>query len=470
VIFEQVKSLAAEVEGEVGKDADLLAEVTNLAEAPVALRGDFDSAYLELPSVVLISVMKKHQRYFPVQKKPLEAEKRKQLLPYFIALRNGDGVGLERVIAGNEHVIRARFADAAFFIQEDLKKPLDAYLPNLHTMTFQVELGSMFDKAVRIQKLAKDLSINLQLNAEESKVAERAAELCKADLATNMVVEMTALQGFMGSYYARKSGEPQGVAKAIFEHYLPRSANDAIPSTKPGLVVGIADRLDTLMGLFSVGLALTGAKDPYAQRRAALGLVQTLLAWEIDFDLTSGLNLAAQYLPQEIDATRKEACLSFIIERMRHLFLELGFRYDVIDAVLAAQGENPYRASKAIRELSEWVQRSDWHNILPAYSRCVRITRHLEETFEVSPNNLVEKAENDLFIALRNAEATSRKPGSVDDFLNTFMPLIAVINIFFDDVLVMTDETDLRENRLGMLQRISRLAEGVVEMSKLEGF
>ncbi|MFU8770886.1 MAG: glycine--tRNA ligase subunit beta, partial [Anaerolineales bacterium] len=318
--------------------------------------------------------------------------------------------------------------------------------------------------------LAKDLSINLQLNAEESKVAERAAELCKADLATNMVVEMTALQGFMGSYYARKSGEPQGVAKAIFEHYLPRSANDAIPSTKPGLVVGIADRLDTLMGLFSVGLAPTGAKDPYAQRRAALGLVQTLLAWETDLDLISGLNLAAQYLPQEVDSASKEACLSFIIERMRHLFLELGFRYDVIDAVLAAQGENPFRASKAIRELSEWVQRSDWHNILPAYSRCVRITRHLEETFEVSPNNLVEKAENDLFIALRNAEATSRKPGSVDDFLNTFMPLIAVINIFFDDVLVMIDETDLRENRLGMLQRISRLAEGVVEMSKLEGF
>jgi glycyl-tRNA synthetase len=469
-ILEQVKGLAAEVGGILDDDPDLLAEVTNLIESPLALRAAYDSSFLELPSEVLISVMKKHQRYFPVHTIPGEAGEGGGLLPYFIAVRNGDGLGLDGVIAGNELVIRARFADAAFFVNEDLKKPLEFYLPKLHTMTFQIELGSMLDKAKRIKKIVQVLADELQLNVEESTVAERTAELCKADLATNMVVEMTALQGFMGSYYAIRSGEPENVAKAIYEHYLPRFANDAIPSTKPGLVVGVADRLDTLMGLFAVGLAPTGAKDPYAQRRAALGLVQNLIAWELDFDISNGLNLASLNLPLEVSESSKESCLRFIIERMRNLFLEQGYRYDVVDAVLTAQGERPYRALQAIKELSAWVQRQDWGDILPAYSRCVRITRDLQETYEVQPGYLQEKAEKDLFSALQDAEGKPQAMGSVDDFLNAFTPLIPAINNFFDEVLVMIEDDNLRENRLGILQRISHLAKGVADMSKLEGF
>jgi glycyl-tRNA synthetase len=469
-ILEQAKSLVGEVAGSLDDDPDLLAEVTNLVEAPVALRGAYDAAYLELPSEVLISVMKKHQRYFPVKTKSKEIGKGKYLLPYFIAIRNGDGYGLERVVAGNEHVIRARFADAAFFIKEDLKNPLEFYLAKLHTMTFQVQLGSMLDTTRRIQKLVQDLAVRLQLNPEDTQVAGRAAELCKADLATNMVVEMTTLQGFMGSYYALKSGESEEVAKAIYEHYQPRFANDALPTTIAGLLVGIADRLDTLMGLFSVGLAPSGAKDPYAQRRAALGLVQNLIAWKLDFDLNFGLILACEYLPLAVNESSKEACLRFIIERMRRLFLDQGLRYDVVDAVLAAQGESPYRASKAIEELSQWVDRPNWHEILPAYSRCVRITRDVQETFAVSEKYLQEKAEKYLFSALQDAEGKPRAPGSVDDFLNAFIALIPAINNFFDEVLVMSEDVTLRENRLGILQRISRLAAGVADMSKLEGF
>jgi len=469
-IQNQLKSLASEIGGEVDDDPDLLVEVTNLVESPVALRGSFDPSYLALPSEVLTSVMKKHQRYFPVQSDSEKDKEDGSLLPYFIAIRNGDGFGLDRVIAGNEHVIRARFADAAFFIKEDLKHPLESYLSKLDTMTFQVDLGSMLDKSRRIQKLVGNLVTEVQLDKEEARLAFRAAELCKADLATNMVVEMTSLQGFMGSYYARHAGEPEGVSRAIYEHYLPRYASDAIPATKPGLVVGLADRLDTLMGLFSVGLAPTGAKDPYAQRRAALGVVQNLIAWELDINLLSGLDFAAVYLPIEVSDESKMACLKFILERMRHLFLEQGFRYDVVDAVLTAQGERPFRASKAIKELSKWVQRTDWNTILPAYSRCVRITRHLDQNYLVSSKYLFEEAERDLYAALKTAEDTPRRPGSVSDFLNSFTPLIPVINRFFDEVLVMTDDEQLRENRLGILQRISKLAEGAADLSKLEGF
>lgn len=466
----QVNVLAAEVGGSPDDDPNLLSEVTNLVESPRALRGTFEAAYLDLPSEVLISVMKKHQRYFPVKSNADGAETMQSLLPYFIAIRNGNGEGMDQVVSGNEHVIRARFADAAFFIKEDLKRPLEDYLPKLNTMVFQVDLGSMLDKSKRIQSLVKDLAVQLRFEEEETQAAYRAAELCKADLATNMVVEMTSLQGFMGSYYARHSGEAEGVAKAIYEHYLPRYANDGYPTTKPGLILSLADRLDTLIGLFSVGLAPTGTKDPYAQRRTALGLVQNLIVWKLDFDLVSGLNAAVTNLPGGVSDESKQACLKFIIERMRHLFLDQGSRYDVVDAVLASQGEQPYTASIAVQELSDWVQRDDWNSILPAYSRCVRITRHIEEMYEVKQEYLKEPAERDLYVALVAAEATLREPGSVNDFLNVFTPMIPFINTFFDEVLVMTEEVNLKENRLGILQRISGLADGVADLSKLEGF
>ena len=212
-------------------------------------------------------------------------------------MRNGDSLGLDVVVEGNEHVIRARFADANFFVREDIKQPLEAYLPRLATLTFQVKLGSMLDKTHRIEKLVDDLIPWVGLDEEEAAAARRVAVLCKADLATKMVVEMTSLQGMMGRYYAFNSGEPEAVSLAIFEHYLPRYTGDILPRTRPGLVVGLADRLDTLAGLFAVGLAPSGNKDPFAQRRAALGLVQNLIAWELDFELGPAIKAAASHLP-----------------------------------------------------------------------------------------------------------------------------------------------------------------------------
>ncbi|GAH88252.1 unnamed protein product, partial [marine sediment metagenome] len=245
------------------------------------------------------------------------------------------------------------------------------YLPQLDTLMFQKDLGSVLDKTQRIRELVADLAPQLGMNAEQVLVGQRAAELCKADLVTQMVVEMTSLQGTMGRYYALNSGEPSPVADAIFEHYLPRSAGDQAPKSLPGLAVGLADRLDSLAGLFAVGLAPSGTKDPFGQRRAALGVVGNLMEWRQDFDLREALQAAATRLPRELTLEDLENCLTFIVERQRNLLLELGEPFDVIDAVLSAQGHNPYRASQAVAALSVWVKKPDWDTILPAYARCV---------------------------------------------------------------------------------------------------
>jgi glycyl-tRNA synthetase len=463
-VEEQINTIAFEASGEIHPDPDLLTEVTNLVEAPTALRGDFNPRHLELPREVLIAVMKKHQRYFPIHKGD-------ELLPHFVIVANKPaGTPLEAIKLGNEDVVRARFADAAYFVKEDLKKPLEDFIPVLEKLTFQTDLGSMLDKTQRIGHLVGVLAPMFNLSPEETFTAARAAKLCKADLATQMVVEMTSLQGVIGRDYALASGEPPVIANAIFEHYQPRSAGDAAPKGKPGLVVGLADRLDSLAGLFSAGLAPTGNKDPFAQRRAALGLVGNLITWDLDFDLRPALAAAAENLPIVASPESQAECLKFIIERLRNVLLDEGYRYDIVDAVVAGQGYNPAKAAQAAKELTAWVAREDWDTILPAYSRCVRITRPLGEQFEVTSNAFVEPATKALFAALEKAEAADRATGSVDDFLNAFTPMIPPIDKFFDEVLVMADDKGVRENRLSLLQRIAALADGVADMSKLEGF
>jgi len=314
------------------------------------------------------------------------------------------------------------------------------------------------------------LAPQIGLDSEQVRIGQRAAQLCKADLVTHMVVEMTSLQGIMGRYYALRSGELESVDDAIFDHYLPRFAGDLAPESLPGLAVGLADRLDTLAGLFAVGLAPTGTKDPFGQRRAALGVVGNLVDRGLDIDLRAALQAAGKRLPCEMSQASRVECLNFIIERQRNLLLEAAERYDMVDAVLSAQGHNPNRATHAVKALKVWIERSDWREILPAYARCVRITRDLTEIYEVDEKKFEESAERTLYRSLLTAESESRHPGSVDDFLNAFIPLIPDINKFFDQVLVMVDEAGLRQNRLGVLQRIAALADGVVDMSRLEGF
>ncbi|HTX92090.1 MAG TPA: glycine--tRNA ligase subunit beta [Anaerolineales bacterium] len=453
----EVKKLAASVNGEAVMPPELLAEVANLVELPTPLLGSFEAQFLELPQDVLISVMKKHQRYFPIRKDG-------KLLANFVIVRNGDAEQLDLVREGNEHVVRARFADANFFVREDLKHKLEDFRPRLGTLIFQKKLGSMLDKNERVEKLTGALIPMLGLAADEATYARRAAHLLKADLVTKMVVEMTSLQGIMGREYALRSGESAEVAEAIGEQYQP------VPKSKPGLAVALADRLDSLAGLFAAGLAPTGTKDPFGLRRAAIGVVQPLIEHEIDFDLGGAVKAAAALEPVPLSDEVRAQVLEFITGRLRVVLLDRGDRYDIVDAILAAQAGNPAGAGRAVKQLSAWVGRKDWNTLLPGYARCVRITRDQKEHFKVDPKSFVEEAEKKLFAALDATEKRDRQAGSVDDFLNAFVPMLPAVNEFFDKVLVMAEDKKVQQNRLGLLQRLAALADGVADMSKLEGF
>jgi len=468
MILKQADRLAAKAGGEASREPGLLEEVTDLVEAPHVLLGSFDPGSLALPREVLISVMRKHQRYFPVK----AGEK---LLPNFLTVCNGGGESDAPVREGNEHVLRARFADAAFFIREDHRRKLEEFRPRLATLAFQTKLGSMLDKCERIERLTEKLVPILGLDAGHAAAAVRAAHLCKADLATQMVVEMTSLQGVIGRYYAADSGESADAALAIYEHYLPRGADDAVPGSPAGTAVALADRLDSLTGLFAAGLAPTGTRDPFALRRAALGVIQILLARGISFDLRGVIRLAASLQPIPVPDAVQAQVMEFIAGRLRGVLTDEGFRYDVVEAALAAQASDPPAARRAAGELAGWVSRPDWPATLAAYARCVRITRDTKVTFAVDPERLTEPPERALWEACQkvSADVSSLKHSgslSVDSLLRAFVPHIPAISKFFDEVLVMTDDPSVRNNRLGMLQIIARLPDGLADLSKLEGF
>jgi glycyl-tRNA synthetase len=464
-ISAQVEALAASAGGRIPDDPDLLDEVTHLVERPTALLGQFEAEYLALPQEVLVTVMKKHQRYFPV----VQSESDK-LMPYFVAVRNGDDLHLDVVREGNEDVLRARFADAKFFYENDTRQSLESFLRRLDTLTFQEDLGSMLDKSRRLQRLVAKVGRALDLDQAELEVAERAAYLCKADLATQLVVELTSLQGLMGCEYARLSGEGEAVATAIFEHYLPRTANDILPETQAGLALGLASRLDSLVGLFAVGLAPTGSADPYHLRRDALGVVQCLIAGECPVSLRPLLIEAAALMPVPVPEEVLDAVSTFVSERLRGWLRDKGFRHDVVDAVLAERGDDPYSAYRAASQLSAWVERDDWMDLLNAYGRCIRIVRDLDRRFVCHPGVDPEPAAVALLQAYQTARAQITPESDVDRLLTVVRPMIPAINRFFDEVLVMHEEEALRACRLGLLQDIWDLSRGIVDVTRLEGF
>lgn len=455
-IWDIAAKLAAEKSGTLAADPELLQEVANLVERPTPLRGRFDARFLGLPKEVLVAVMRKHQRYFPVY-----AESGR-LLPYFIAVRNGDEKHLDVVIEGNEHVIKARFADAEFFYNHDSQRSLYDLSSDLKTLTFQSDLGSMSDKVHRLVKLTPAIGRLVGLTEPEIDTAVQAATLSKADLSSKMVVEMTSLQGTMGGIYARLSGESEEVAAAIAEQY------DAVSRTRPGLALAVADRLDSLVGLFAVDLAPRGSNDPYALRRAALHVIENLIANEIPFDLRVGLAEAAAHLPVQCDAGVQKEVLDFIDRRLETLFRESGHAASIVKAVLAEQGHNPYSAQNAVVALSEATQEEDWEQILDAYARCVRITRGVATRFTLKPADLMLEAEKGLLSAYQ--DAADAADGTVNTLVASLRQMVPAITVFFDEVLVMDERTEVRENRLALLQHIAGLTKGIADLSHLEGF
>lgn len=463
-VIEQINKIAASVKGRIPENSSLLDEVTNLIEAPTALLGTFEEKYLELPREVLVMVMAKKQRYFPIE------DRDGKLLPYFVTVRNGDSEHLDKVAHGNEQVLKARFSDASFFFSQDTKKKLEEFLPRLSTLTFQEKLGSMRDKNERIVQLVAPLGKLIGAGGSDINIAQRAAHIVKADLATQMVVEMTDLQGTMGREYARRSGHPEEVAAAVYEHWLPRSANGELPASEAGTILALADRLDSLVGLFAAGLAPKSTSDPYALRRAALGVIQILVTKELDVDLKAAIDLAAQTLPVKVTPANKAEVLEFIGGRLRAWVEEQDWPRDVITAVLAEQSSNPHRALKGIEQLSDWVKRANWEPLLDGFARCVRITRGETERFGVNTELLTEGEEKHLYSVYADAWSRLQPHDNVDAFLSAFEPMLPAITDFFNKVMVNVEDEAVRRNRLGLLQAVSAMQRGRADLSHLSGF
>ena len=457
-----IRNTAAEMAARRGgvwqEDPDLLDEVTHLVERPTLFCGRFEERFLALPPEVLVAVMKKHQRYFPVYAED------GGLLPHFIGVRNGDAEHLDTVTAGNEQVLRARFADAEYFYGKDTRQTLSEFLPRLQTLTFQVDLGSMLDKVQRLERLTPQVAQLLGLNESDTIAATRAAALSKADLATSMVVEMTPLQGTMGAHYARLSGESGAVAAALGEQYQP------VSTTPAGLALALADRCDSLLGLFAAGLAPRASNDPFALRRAALGVIDTLIANRTSCDLRRALGLAAPLLPVPVSDDTQTAVLQFIIGRLEGVLRDRGYPASVVKAVLAAQGHNPYAASQAAHELNDALANDDWPTLLAAYSRCVRITRQLENILPLRPDHFELPAEKALCNAYQSAAADLEGIASAARFVGALRELEPAITTFFLDVLVMDEDPARRDNRLALLQGISALPRDIADLSQMEGF
>ncbi len=465
-IRQQLEAVAAGVGGQVPADPALLEEVTHLVEQPTAFLGSFEAKYLDLPQPVLITAMKKHQRYFPV----VGADGK--LLPHFIAVRNGGSDHLDIVRQGNEGVLRARYADADFFFKADTSKKLADFLPRLDTLTFQEQLGSMLDKSKRLETLAPQIGERLLLTAAEIKTAERAARLCKADLATQMVVEFTSLQGIMGYEYAKISGEPEAVAAAIVEHYYPHAPLPGDRLSRPGLALNLANRLDSLCGLFAVGKAPTASADPFALRRDAVSLVTILLETQTDFSLTTGLKLAAALLPVVVSPEALADTADFIRRRLEGVLKEEhNLPHDIVQAVLVERGDNPWLALQAARDLAAAVAQPDWQDTLNAFARCVRIVRPIEERYTVRPGDFTEPAERKLYTALQQVRASLTPASAMAAVIKAIRAqLVRPINEFFDGVLVMAEDEAVRQNRLALLQDIRALTSGYADFSQLQGF
>jgi glycyl-tRNA synthetase len=475
LVLEQGRALAASVGGEMEADDELTAEVANLVEAPQALLGSFDPAFLSLPPEVLVAVMKKHQRYFPIR------DRAGRLLPRFVTVADGARPEVDEIRAGNEHVLRARFSDAGFFLARDRQGSAEVFRARTAIVTFHARLGSMLDKTARVERLVALLASRvLRLDDATAATAARAAFLCKADLATAMVTEMTSLQGVIGRIYAREWGESEEVAQAVFDHHLPRFAGDGLPASEAGMAVGIADRLDTLAGLFAAGMQPTGTRDPFALRRTAVGLIQILVARGLRLDVGEWLAEAGRGLPIPFSDDSLKACLTFLAARHESLLLADGRRYDVVAAVLAAQAGDPAGAARAVAELEAATADTGWPLILQAYARCARIVpRPSAKDSEdgrgmhgqkadgrVDPRQFTMDAERSLLDALE----TISRPAAVTDLVDGLRRLVPAITEFFDKVLVMDKDAEVRANRLALVRRVVTLADGIADLSKLEGF
>ena len=465
IIRQQIAEVAAANGGQAEVNEDLLEEVLYLVEYPTALCGKFDEKYLALPAEAVITPMRDHQRYFPVLKDG-------QLLPLFITIRNGGKEHLETVQHGNERVLRARLEDAQFFFDEDRKKTLEQHGEKLKTVVFQDGLGTIYDKALRLEVLAGYIADAIGANEQDKKDAVRAAKLAKADLVTGMVTEFTELQGVMGREYALLDGETKAVAQAIDEHYMPRFAGDSQPASVAGRIVSLADKIDTIVGTFSRGLIPTGSQDPFALRRQALGIVNMLKEAQYHISL-SQLVAKAMELLKIADAGQQAKLQNDVADfmklRLKNVLADAGIRYDVVDAVFVTV-DDIYGVFLRAQAVNEAVKQ-DMEKTIQAFVRTGNIARKAEDVqAAVEADILAEQVEKDLYKAYEVAASKVEKEIVAQDYagvIATLSQLAAPIDAFFDGVMVMDKDEKIKNNRLGLLKLVDNLICQVADFSKI---
>lgn len=465
MIRQQIAEVAAANGGQAEVNEDLLEEVLYLVEYPTALCGKFDEKYLALPAEAVITPMRDHQRYFPVLKDG-------QLLPLFITIRNGGKEHLETVQHGNERVLRARLEDAQFFFDEDRKKTLEQHGEKLKTVVFQDGLGTIYDKALRLEVLAGYIADAIGANEQDKKDAVRAAKLAKADLVTGMVTEFTELQGVMGREYALLDGETKAVAQAIDEHYMPRFAGDSQPASVAGRIVSLADKIDTIVGTFSRGLIPTGSQDPFALRRQALGIVNMLKEAQYHISLSQLVAKAMELLKiadagQQVKLQKDVA--DFMKLRLKNVLADAGIRYDVVDAVFVTV-DDIYGVFLRAQAVNEAVKQ-DMEKTIQAFVRTGNIARKAENVqAAVEAGLLAEQVEKDLCKAYEAVASKVEKEVAAQDYagaIATLSQLAAPIDAFFDGVMVMDKDEKIKNNRLGLLKLVDNLICQVADFSKI---
>lgn len=466
LIWRQVTELAASQGGYVQEDPDLLEEVTYLVEYPTALYGKIDEKYMDLPAEVLITSMKEHQRYFPV------LDKKGKLLPGFIAVRSGTAQHLDIVRAGNEKVLRARLDDASFFWKEDQKTTLDEQREKLGKVVFLEKLGSVKDRVDRLEQLTAWLADHLLADASVKSKAQRAAYLAKSDLVTMMVYEFPELQGRMGEKYALLAGEDQTTAQAIREHYQPRFSGDELPQSREGTLVALADKIDAITGCFALGVIPTGSQDPYALRRQAQAICLIAMEGKLPLSLSALVEQAYKLYADNFQLDRTLAQVQgdvrdFFAQRLRFLLSEAGVSYDVIDAVLTAGHDIPAEVSKRAMALTAFRKQADFGALLTAYTRAANLAQK-GQGGEVRTDMLREQAERDLWSGI--LQARERIAAAGDDYGTAFQTIARLrpaVDSFFDAVMVMAEDPEIRQTRLALLAAVVALMDGIADLGKI---
>lgn len=469
-IHAQVQEAAVAVGGTAVIDDDLLDEVTSLVEWPVAVRGEFEPCFLKVPEPVLVSTLQGHQRYFPVRNND------GTLLPYFVTVANIESRDINQVRAGNERVVRPRLSDAAFFYERDLAQPLSSHRAALDQVVFHKELGSLGDKVRRVTVLARVIGEQLRLDGATQAHLARAAELSKCDLMTGVVAEFPELQGMMGRVYGLAQGESEEIAQALDEQYMPRHARDVLPSTVVGRALAIADKLDTLCGIFSAGQLPTGEKDPFGLRRAALGVLRVIIETATPLDLRAALGCAANPFARKDQASDKlaEQVFAFMMERLRAYYADQGMRPDVYEAVLAKGPVQPLDFDQRMKAVTHFRSLPEAESLAAANKRIQNILRQAGVTgmAQVDRSRLEVNAEGALAKALEQLRNEVRPLLDRADYtaaLTRLAVLKGPVDAFFDQVMVMVDDNTVRNNRLALLAQTGELLTYVADISRLQG-